>query len=137
MKLNSDEIFYINALHRISGAHAKDCLIKNGVISFLVKKKDVGKAIGKNAVNIKNLSKKTKKHIEILEYFDDVVPFIKKSFYKIKTQGIAKAEDNGKKTVVVSLDSENRKKLLGNIGRLKRIKELAKRHYKVDDIKIR
>lgn len=137
MKLGSDEIFYINELHRISGATARDCLISEKAITFLVKKKDFGKAIGKNAVNIKDLAKKTKKHIEILEYGESIVQFVKKSFYNVKTTGIAEAEKNGGKIVVVSLDAENRKKLAGNMGRLKRIKELAKRHYKVDDIIIR
>lgn len=137
MKLTSDEIFFINELYRISGAHAKDCLIKESVVSFLVKKKDVGKAIGKNASNIKSLAFKTKKRIEIMEYANDVIPFLKKSFYKIKTKDISKAESNGKTTVLVSLDSENKRKLLSNTGRLKRIKEFAERNYKVDDIKIR
>ncbi len=137
MKLARDEIFYINELYSVSGAHAKDCLIGNDVISFLVGKKDVGKAIGKNAVNIKKLSNRTKKHIEILEHSNDVAAFLKKALYKVKAESISKILENGKTTFVVSLDSENRRKLMGSAGRLKRLKEIAKRNYKVDDIKIR
>jgi len=137
MKLTSDEIFFINMLYSISGAQARDCLIGDNVVSFLVRKKDVGKAIGKKAENIKKLSKKTKKHIEIMEHCSDVIPFLRKAFYKIKTQRISKTENDGKTIVTVSLDSENRKKMLNNIGRIKRIKEFAKRNYKVDDIKIK
>ena len=137
MKLTSDEIFFISTLHKISSVHAKDCLITEEVVSFLVKKEDVGKAIGKNASNIKELSQKTKKRIEILEYNSSPVSFLKKSLYKIKPKEISEEEEEGKKKIFVSLDSENKKKMLSNLGRLRRIKELAKRNYKVDDIKIR
>lgn len=137
MKLTSDEIFFINTLYKIAAVHAKDCLITDDVISFLVKKEDVGKAIGKNASNIKELCKKTKKRIEILEYSTSPVNFLKKALYKIKPKDISEAVEDGRKKIFVSLDSENRKKMLGSLGRLKRIKEIAKRNYKVDDIRIR
>jgi N utilization substance protein A len=137
MKLTSDEIFFLNELHNISSVHAKDCLISNDVVSFIVKRDDLGKAIGKNAQNIKTMTQKTKKRIEILEYCDKVSPFVEKSLYKVKPDTITEIEEEGKRKVLIHLNSENRKKMMNNLGRLKRIKELAKRNYKVDDIKIK
>ena len=45
-------------------------------------------------------------------------------------------ERNGKKIAKVSLESGERRKILGQTGRLKRIKALARRNYKIEDIKI-
>ena len=137
MKLTSDEIFFINTLESVSSVQALDCLITKNVISFLVRKKDVGTAIGKNAANIKALGKKTRKYIEILEQCKEPESFVRKALYKIRAKSVNGAEENGKKIIVVTLDSENKKKLLNNVGRLKRVRALAERNYKVDDIKIR
>ena len=137
MKLTGDEISLINSLNNLSAVQAKDCLITDNVICFLVDKKDVGRAVGKSGNNIRELGSKTKKRIEIMEFHPNIGLFVKSSLPKIKVRDVSTEEVDGKKIVFVSLDSENRRKILGSMGRLKRIKELAKRNYKVDDIRIK
>ena len=137
MKLATDEIFFINELHRISNVHAKDCLIFPDTLSFLVKKEDMGRAIGKNAANLKKLGNKTKKRVEVMEWGEDGETFIRQSLSSVQPEKVKEKEQENKTTMVVSLSSENRKKLLTSLGKLKRIKALAKRNYKVDDIRIR
>lgn len=137
MRLNSDEIFYLNEFSSASGANARDCVIEEKVVAFLVKKDAMGKAIGRNAETVKRLRQKLRRNIEIFEYDDDVQGFIKKALYNIKIDAINIAERNGKKQAILQLDSENKRKLLNNLARVKRIKAFAKRDYNIDDVRTR
>ena len=136
MRLTSDEIFYLNELNSASGANARDCVIEGNVITFLVKKRELGKAIGKDAEAVKKLRLKLKLNVELLEYAEEGKDFIKKALYDVNIKEIRFAERNGKKIANVLLESGERRKILGQTGRLKRIKALARRNYKVEDIKI-
>jgi len=136
MRLTSDEIFYLNALNSASGANARDCVVQGKVIAFLLKKKELGKAIGKDASAVKKLRQKLKLNVELLEYADGPEEFIKKALYNVKVKGVQVSEKNGKKLVSVSLEPGEKRALLNGMPRLKRIKALAQRNYSIDDIKI-
>ncbi len=137
MKLGADEIFYLNALNSISGANARDCVVQGNTVSFIVRPGELGRAIGKNALNIEQLKKRLKKNIEIFEYSENAGDFFKKAFYNIEFKKIDSVEEKGKKALVVAVDAENRSKMLNNSGKIKRIKEIAKRNYGIEEIKIR
>ncbi|MFH1240497.1 MAG: NusA-like transcription termination signal-binding factor [Candidatus Diapherotrites archaeon] len=137
MKISNEEILYINALSNASNVTAKDCLIGEGVISFLVNGKDLGKAIGKNASTVKTLSQKLKKNVEIFGYFKEVKEFIKKAFHNVKIDDIEIKENNESKEVLLSVDFENKRKLFSNRKRMDRIKQILERNYKVTGIRIK
>jgi N utilization substance protein A len=136
MRLTSDEIFYLNELNSASGANARDCVVQGNVITFLIRKEELGKAIGKDASSVKKLRLRLKLNVELLEYAEDVVEFIKKALYNARVREIGFSERDGKKVANVTLEPGERRKLLNQAGRLKRIKALAQRNYKVEDIKI-
>ncbi|MBN2067314.1 MAG: NusA-like transcription termination signal-binding factor [Candidatus Diapherotrites archaeon] len=137
MRLTSNEIFYLNALNSISGVDARDCVVDDNAIAFLVKKEAMGKAIGKNASKIKELKKKLRKNVEIFEYTEGIESFIKNALYNIKIEEIKIVEKNGKKQAILMLDPENKRKLLNSLPRIKRIKALSKRDYNIEDIRTR
>ncbi len=137
MKLTSDDIFYLNALNSASGANGRDCVVQGNVVAFLVKKSELGRAIGKNALTVKKLRKTLRKNVEIFEYCDSPEEFIKNALYDVKVKEIKIVEMNGKTHAIVLLDPENKRKLLNSLPRIKRVKALSKRNYNVEDIKIR
>ncbi|MBN1941564.1 MAG: NusA-like transcription termination signal-binding factor [Candidatus Diapherotrites archaeon] len=137
MRLGAEEIFYLNELSSVSGANARDCVVLGDTITFVVKAENMGKAIGKNALNIQKLSKKLKKKVEILPFCGTPEEFVKKAFYNITFKNVEQNTDNGKKVVFVSLDAENKSKMLNNSQKLKRIKKIAERNYGIEEIRIR
>ncbi len=137
MKLTSDDIFYLNALNSITKANARDCVVQGKTIAFLVRKSELGKAIGKNASGVKRLRENLKLSVELLEYAKTPEEFIKKALYNIKIKEVNFSEKDGKKIASVLLESGEKRKILGNMSRVKRIKALAKRNYGIGDIKIR
>ena len=136
MRLTSNEIFYLNALNNASGANARDCVVQGKSIAFLIKKKELGKAIGKGASAVKKLGETLKLNVELLEYTEKPEEFIKKALYNIKVKGISFSQKDNRKVATIALQPGEKRKLLSNIGRVKRIKALAIRNYNITEIKI-
>lgn len=137
MKLGNEEILLINALNSFSGVNAMDCLVKGNRVTFVVKESDIGNVIGKNGSKIKNFRKKIRKDIDVFGYSADPKRFIKNVFRGIEFSEIEIAEEEGKKNVLLKLDSENKRKIMNETNKLKKIKELMHRHYSVNEIRIR
>ncbi|MDP6671100.1 MAG: NusA-like transcription termination signal-binding factor [archaeon] len=137
MKLGSEEIFYINAFNSISGVNAKDVIVQDNNIIFLVKSGDVGKAIGKSASNIKTLRNRLKKNVEIFGHCEKFSEFVKKALKEVKVKKVEVTEKDGKKKAVVLLEEGERTALFGNMGRIKKIKEIAKRSYGIEEVRIK
>ncbi len=140
IRLTSDEISYISLFESITGATAKDCIIsENGVIIFVVKQGDMGLAIGKNGSNIKRLRNYLSKPVEIVEYSDKAREFIENilSPAKIRTVEIIERA-NGKKIAHVDVDPEYRGVAIGKNGKnILKARMLAKRHFGIEDVKIK
>ncbi|MDO8647016.1 MAG: NusA-like transcription termination signal-binding factor [Candidatus Diapherotrites archaeon] len=138
MKLGNEEMRYLQALEIVSGVNAKDCVISKNKLTYLIESKDLGKAIGKNGKTVKELTERMGKNIELMEYSSDANAFVKKALNEIKIENSEiSSNDSGKKIVLLSMDSENRRKLLNNIGKLKRLKDIVKREYDIDEIRIK
>ncbi len=137
MKLGREEILLMNALSNVTGVNARDCIIGNKMISFVIKENEMGSAIGKNGATVNKLKKLLNKNIELLPYNNDPKKFLAESFNTIVFSEIGLKENNGKKLLFASMDSENKKKMMQNLGKMKRVKEIAKRNYEIDDIRVK
>ena len=137
MKFGEHEIQFLNALRSVSSVEAKDCLIGDKTISFVVNEGQMGPAIGKGGVNIKKLEDTFKKRIEIVEFREKPEAFFQGAFSRIKFASFEiTSNSENKKVLVAKLDSENRKKLLNSPGKLKRVKELLERNFDLADVRI-
>lgn len=135
MKLGNAEILYINALSNVCGTNAKSCMIEGDSIIFLVKEDEIGKTIGKHGCNISALSRKLGKKIEVFAFAENAGAFVRKAFPKISFGGFEESNsESGKRILLAVLDSENKRALLGEGRKLKRIKDVAKKNYNIDEI---
>ncbi|MFX0020072.1 MAG: NusA-like transcription termination signal-binding factor [Promethearchaeota archaeon] len=136
----------ISLFNNITGAIIKDCLIFQSpennadVVIFLVKKEDVGKAIGKAGEHVKDLMAKLQKKIDVIPWSDKLEEFIQfilnTSKNSIKVQNIEIRENkNQKKTVIISVRPQDRGKAIGKEGSMiRKIKMLVLRHFEVDNV---
>jgi N utilization substance protein A len=136
----------MSLFNNISGAIIKDCFIfqspenSNDIIIFLVKKEDVGKAIGKAGEHVKDLMTKLQKKIDVIPWSENLGQFIQyilnTTKNSIQLQNIEiKESRNEKKTVIISVRPQDRGKAIGKEGSMiRKIKELVLRHFEVDNV---
>lgn len=131
-----EQIQLINTLDSIARVSAKDCVVKGDSVIFMVPEEQIGKAIGKNGSNIKAMTQRIKKKVELFEYAKTPEKFLEKAFYNAKLLGVEIKDVRESKVAFVKVDAENKNIVLSRLGRLKKIKELAKRNYNIDEVRI-
>jgi len=146
IKIDRSSMELISLFNNISGAIIKDCIVFKSpenygeIIIFLVKKQDVGKAIGKNGENVKDLMAKLQKKIDVIPFSEKIEEFIQfilnTSKNAVKVQNIEMRENkNQKRTVIITVLPQDRGKAIGKDGSMiKKIKELTLRHFEVDNV---
>ena len=146
IKIDRSSMELISLFNNISGAIIKDCMVFKSpenygeVIIFLVKKQDVGKAIGKNGENVKDLMAKLQKKIDVIPFSENLEEFIQfilnTSKNAVKVQSIEMRENkNQKRTVIITVLPQDRGKAIGKDGSMiKKIKVLVLRHFDIDNV---
>jgi N utilization substance protein A len=146
IKLDRESMELISLFNNISGAIIKDCMTftspenNSDIIIFLVKKEDVGRAIGKSGEHVKDLMAKLQKKIDVIPFSESLNDFIQlilnTTKNSIKVQNIEiKESKNQKKTVIISVRPQDRGKAIGKDGSMiRKIKLLVLRHFDVDNV---
>jgi len=140
IKLSTDQMRLISLFQNVTKATARDCLDdeKQNRIIFVVNEGKMGLAIGKGGSTIKSLQNILKRDVELVEYFDDPIKFLKNILnpkfvneVKIDTKADGSSHaivivDHGKKGLVVGREGRNAEK-----ARL-----FAKRYFNISNVLI-
>ena len=134
VKLSTESIRYLTLFENLTGASVKDCIIQDDKVIFVVKKGDMGIAIGRGGINVERMKELIGKKIEVIEHSDDPVEFITNIFKPIKVN-VKIIKRRGKKIAQVSVNPQYKGLIIGKGGKnINKAKELAKRHHDIDDI---
>ncbi|MGZ4882840.1 MAG: NusA-like transcription termination signal-binding factor [Halobacteriota archaeon] len=140
VKLTTEGIRYIALFESLTGAVARDSYVddENDRVIFVVKKGDMGLAIGKNGNNINRVKKSIGKHIEIVEYSDEVDEFVANALQPVFVKKVQVVVKENRKLAYVEVMSKDRGIAIGKNGRnIQKAKVLAQRHYGVEDVIIK
>ena len=138
MKLSAEQLQLISLLERDTGAQALDVLDSQDAVVFLVKQGDLGKAIGKNGLNLHKLERMLSKRVEFVEFNDNLDGFLGNLFKPVQIHDVQKntALDGGQ-SIVLKVDFQNKGLAIGKGGsKINRARELVKRHFGVSELKI-
>lgn len=136
IKLGGNEIRFISLFESITGAVARDCIIDEDRIIFIVKPGNIGLAIGKKGINIKRVRDFLQKPIEVVEFAQDPENFIKNTLAPARIKMITVTERrDGKKIAMVTVNEQDRGIAIGKNGKnVSRARLLARRHYNIEDV---
>jgi N utilization substance protein A len=137
VKLTTEGIRYIALFESLTRAVARDCYIddENDRVIFVVKKGDMGLAIGKNGNNINRVKRSIGKHIEIVESSGDVDEFVANALQPVSVKKVHVVSKENKKLAYVEVMSKDRGIAIGKNGKnIHKAKVLAQRHFGLDDV---
>jgi len=141
IKFTTHEIRYIALFENMTGAMVKDCIVDGeaGKITFLVKRGDMGLAIGKRGSTVSKVQKTVDKGIEVIEHSEDPVEFITNLISPAKVRSIRILQkENGEKIATIQTDPKNKRTVIGKGGKnIERARLLAKRQHNINNIVIK
>lgn len=132
VKLGPDSIRILAAFEKITKVDARDCILTEDTICFLVNPDKVGLAIGKNGSNIKQVSRVLGKAVKVYAYSSDPEELVRNMIPNIKSY------ERVENSVTISIPVKDKVFVIGRNGRnIKIIKEILKRHFDIDNLKLR
>ena len=132
VKLSTESIRDIAAFEKITSVHARDCIIMDACIYFLVDPKKVGIAIGKNGSVIQQVRHVLGKPVKVFGYSENPEEFIRSMIPQARSIELT----NGVATVAIP--QRERSLIIGRGGsNINAIKAILKRHFGIGDLRLR
>jgi transcription termination/antitermination protein NusA len=126
---------FISVFETMTRTNVKDCFEnKNKQLVFIVESGQIGRAIGKNASNVKRIEAMLKKKIRIVEFNEDVSEFIRNLIYPLDVQEITIMD--GEMTIAGG-DTKTKGLLMGrNLQNLHETQSIVNRYFNIKSIKV-
>lgn len=135
IRLSTECVRYIALFESMTNASIKDCIIDDGRVIYVVNTGDMGAAIGKRGDNINRVKKSIDKHIELIEYADEPVTFIKNAFGTVSVKSVNISDKGGKKIAYVDVPASEKGLAIGRNGsNIEKVKMVVGRHHDIDDV---
>ena len=140
IKLTTDQIRLISLFQNVTKTTARDCLDdeKQDKIIFVVNEDKMGLAIGKGGSNIKSLQNILKRRVELIEYSDDPIKFLKNILNsKLVNEVKLDTKQDGSLQATVIVDQGNKGLGVGREGRnAEKARLFAKRYFDISSVQI-
>lgn len=133
---DTEMIRTINMFESITDVEARDCLIKDEEAYFIVPEGKAGMAIGKGGKIVQKVQDQLGKDVKIYEYNDNLGAFIN-NLVPTDLRGVDIKEENGQKTVTISVPRDNKGRVVGKDGsKIDAIRDILARTHNVDDVTV-
>ena len=140
IKLTMDQMRKISLFQKITKVTPRDCIDdeKQDRLIFVVNEGKMGLAIGKNGSNIKSLQNLLKRNIELVEYYDDPIKFLKNLLNaKLINEIKINTRADGSPQAIVLVNPNNKGLVVGRAGRnAEKARLLAKRYFDIPSVVI-
>lgn len=137
IKLDAETLRTFAMFERSTGAELKDVIEEEDRIIFVVVEGQVGRALGKGAMNLKRLRETLQKEVVLLGYASDREQFLKNVLHRHKVENVEWEDRNGDIIAHVKIPQEEKGKAIGKGGRnIQMVRMLMKRHHQVADVSL-
>lgn len=126
----SDDLDYLSKFESITKVMPQDYMILSETILFLVDQPMLGRAIGKQGVNIPKLRKVFNKKVVIIGDSPQMDIFIRNFFNNVTIEDIELRDVMGEQAILLTVDEKDRGIAIGKAGeRIKAAKEFLKKKF--------
>lgn len=137
IKLDAESLRVFAMFESMTGAELKDVLEEEDRIVFVVVEGQIGRALGKGAINLKRLRESMGKEVVLLGYAADRDQMLKNVFHRFQIEKIEWEDRNGDQIAHVTVPQEEKGKAIGKGGRnIQLARTLMKRHHQVGDVSL-
>ena len=135
--ISNDAMQYIKTASGLLKIDVLDCVITDDKLIFIVKKGQLGAAIGIKAKNLERLRSLFKKNIKFVEFDDDKERFIINLCKPYKINNVVFEGSDESVVAKVEVDVSDKSKIIGKAGRnIDLIRKLANRHHSIKDVQV-
>ena len=132
MKFDSESMELMAFFEANTGAMVKDCISSDEKLIFIIGENEMGKAIGKNGINIKKMERLLKKKIKLTEFSSDVLQFVRNLIYPAEVSDVRLEEgvvtvhgkDTSARAILIGRERSNINYLTGIVKRYFDIREM-------------
>jgi N utilization substance protein A len=137
IKLDAETLRTFALFEGLTRASLKDVIDEEDRIVFVVEEGQIGRAVGKGAVNLKRLRDTIGKEVVLIGYAADREQFVKNVFHRFQVESIEWEDRNGDIIAHVKVPQEEKGKAIGKAGRnIQLARTLLKRHHQVADVSV-
>jgi N utilization substance protein A len=140
IKLTTDQIKLMSLFQNVTGATARDCIEDEKLdrVIFVVNQGKMGLAIGKGGITIRNLQNVVKRNVELVEYAEDPIEFLKNTLNpKLISEVKINKRLDGSMQAIVIVDAKKKGIVVGREGRnAEKARLLAKRYFQISSVLI-
>jgi len=122
----------VGTFERLVGVHAKDCLLDEDTVYFLIETGKMGKAIGRNGSTIKGISNTLGKKVKIFEYADTPEKLVRNMIPNINSFEMSN------EVITISVPFSERSAVIGKSGKnIKMVRQFLNRHFNIKNLRLR
>lgn len=135
VKYDNQTLKTMSLFEDLTRTRLKDSFVDNNeLLTFIVEQGQLGKAVGKKAVNVIKLEKLLNRKIKILEFNPDLIRFVKNLIYPLKAKDIVQEEDE---IIIEGPDTKTKGLLIGkNAKNLRNTEKIVQKYFDIKEIKV-
>ncbi len=131
---DTENIRAMNMFESITGVEARDVILKEDEVYFVVPDGKAGMAIGKGGKVVKKVQNKVGREVKIYEYSDNLGKFLN-NLVPADLRGVNIEDDGDEKRVEISVSQDNKGRVVGKNGnKIESIREVLQRTHNVDEV---
>ena len=137
VRLDNQTLLHISLFERITRTRVRDCVDAEERIIFMVDDGFITKAVGKNGENVSKLRKTLNKTIQIIEYSDDPIQFVKSVFHPYEVESVELETRGNQIHATVKVNPVLKAKAIGRQGRNLRVfRDIICRHHEIQSVSV-
>ena len=135
--LDNQTLLNIGLFERLTRTMVKDCVETDDKMIFVVRNGEISKAVGPKGENVSKLRKAISKTIQIVEYSDDPIEFVKSVFHPYEPSGVNIEQRGNLLHATVTVNPLLKAKAIGKAGRnLKVARDMINRHHNIQSVSV-